>query len=116
MASAPNRLCPLCNSSDVAWRQRRPADIVATWVRYVTDFVFLSATKGGQLEKAGGLHSYTYRDTKTFDAPNRSDVQDSFKHSNDMHRATATPRLYWRCRNCGNKGEVYDESVTREAD
>ena len=83
-------------------------------VRYC--FIILSATKGGQLRKAEGLHSYTYSNPRMFDAPNRADVQDSFRQSNEAHRALATPRLYWKCRKSGNKGEVYDESLLHEAD
>ncbi|MGE0685610.1 MAG: hypothetical protein AB7P33_02615 [Dehalococcoidia bacterium] len=109
-----SRPCPLCSSSDVTWRRRRPTDVLATWVRYGTDFVFGATLKGGQFKKAGGLATYTYKDTKTFDAPNRADVGDSFHYSNTTHQVLATPRWYWRCPNCGNKGEVYDESVLRE--
>lgn len=110
------RPCPLCSSTDVTWRKRRLTDVLATWLRYATDFVFGAGLKGGQFHKAGELATYTYKDTKTFDAPNRADVGDSFHYSNTTHQALATPRWFWHCHRCGDKGEVFDESVTAEAD
>ena len=108
------RPCPICNSGDVEWRKRRPTDVLVTWFRYGTDFLFNASLKGGQYKKAGGLATYTYKDAKTFDAPNRADVGDSFHYSNKTHQALATPRFLWRCQSCGNRGEVFDESVTAE--
>ena len=108
-----NRTCPLCNSSDVEWRQRRATNVLVTWFRYVTDFLFNATLKGGQL-RPSGFSPGAYRDARTFDAPHRSDVGDSFHVSNTTHQALATPRFFWHCRHCGNKGEVYDDSLTDE--
>jgi hypothetical protein len=65
-----NRPCPICNSQDIEWRRRRPTDVLVTWLRYATDFFFNASLKGGGFKKASGLATYTYKDAKTFDAPN----------------------------------------------
>jgi hypothetical protein len=105
--SAPSKLCALCSSNEVSWRARRPTDVLFTWLRYGLEFFFAAAGKGakprGQYHLPRGVWMPHQED--------RGAAAENFEFDGSTRRALATPRSYWRCRHCGKKGEVYDDSV-----
>jgi hypothetical protein len=108
-------LCPNCRSRNVHWRNRRPYDVIFTWMRYFAD-AFLSMifsrgatttmgpTVGGQPYVSDVLRSRI--DVKEYD-PARSMYE--------MNVGLTTARRFWRCPDCRQKGQVFsgiDDALT----
>lgn len=110
------RPCPGCSSTEVRWRGRRPVDVPATWARYVAEFVLLTLFNGGQVRQPGVPTQYgpSRMGPASMDVSNREDLRASMKESGSTHRALATPRWFWKCRTCGEKGGIFDDYVLRE--
>jgi len=83
--------CSRCNSVHIVTRRRRLSDVLATWARYCVDFFFRAVG-----DNPGPMYQ-TSRE-RGFDA--------------STPRSLATGRVFWRCRDCGERGAIFDEYVT----
>jgi hypothetical protein len=88
----------------------------ATWSRYIAEFFLTTVFFGGQVRQPGPDAPGSYRNMgpASMNMGNREDLRASMKESGSTHRALATPRHFWRCRSCGEKGGIFDDYVLRE--
>jgi hypothetical protein len=86
--------CSRCNSTNVSVRKRRITDVLASWAFYGVNFLFSGFGK---------------------DLRPGATTASELRFDWEAHRGLATGRWFWHCHACGNKGEVFDDDVTREA-
>lgn len=86
-SSAPPDLCPNCSSPRVRWRKRRFYDVILTWL----GAGMLTSGMYGQYDDTFCPSAYYYLDPPTVD-PSIS---------------WETPRRFWKCPDCGRRGEEY---------
>lgn len=83
-------VCPICDSTDVRWRGRRPWDFAFTWLRWLTE-LFASVLRTNALDQEWSIRART-------------------DFSSDMLEANTglkTPKRFWKCRACKRKGHVF---------
>jgi hypothetical protein len=104
--------CPRCGSEDVRWRGRRWYDVINNNLR-------------GFIEWGVAMLFRPRRDSLSYPIPtSRADElrlaaieSDALLNAHEYNTAFMTPRRYWKCRACRQRGEVYDdvlEQVMRE--
>jgi hypothetical protein len=86
--------CPNCGSEDARWRGRRWYDVALNFTRYVIE-AFLHTLGFG----AKSPSQY---------APEFSQALEHQKMYDDRMSAQ-TPRRFWRCPSCKQRGEVFDD-------
>jgi hypothetical protein len=96
------RACPICNSSDVRWRGRRFYDVPLNWLRYVVEYCLQVFTNSRRQTY------YVAPPGSMRDAPARYHYE-QHRQALDERASTMTPRAFWRCRSCGNRGQIFDE-------
>jgi hypothetical protein len=87
--------CPMCASTNVRWRQRRWSDYPLNWLRFVFESVFgfvSSGRRNANLGVPGSPQGYEY---------------DEYRLAHDEHAASLIPRFFWKCADCGRKGEIF---------
>jgi hypothetical protein len=89
------RPCPICNSVNVRWRGRRPYDVPLTWSRHFIEMLF-SSTMASTPRRSARV----YRERL---------VGELLEARTGGRTATA----FWRCPDCRNKGDVFDQSAKR---
>jgi hypothetical protein len=82
--------CSRCNSTNLIITKRELSDVLATWAQYVLNFLFSGFGK---------------------DLNPGATTASELRFDRETHRGLATGRWFWRCRDCGEKGAIFDEDV-----
>jgi hypothetical protein len=102
--------CPNCGSENVRWRTRRWYDVVFTYLRYAMDLT------AGTLFGAGRTSTVAGPVSERAARAHLDATQYRIERGVYEDRAgTMTARRFWKCRECRQKGQVFDgvERVTR---
>lgn len=86
--------CPECGSENVRWRGRRWYDVPLNFLRYLVEAFFHALGFGGK-------SSSDY-------APEFGEALQHQKMYDDRMSAQ-TPRRFWRCPSCKQRGEIFDD-------
>lgn len=85
--------CPLCGSASVRWRGRRPYDVLLTWLRYVGEMIAQALFRGEDRHR--------YFDPEWLE---RQNFQNEYREAATGHK---TPRRFWRCSACKQRGHAF---------
>ena len=103
-------LCPSCRSRNVRWRNRRPYDVIFTWVRYFAD-AFLSTIFSRGATPTIGMR---YGD-RVLRSQASAELYKRARSAYEMRIGLTTADRFWRCPDCKQKGQVFsgiDEALT----
>ena len=106
-----NDACPNCGSPDVRWRRRRIYDVVFTGIRHAADNVLGSIFGASKTSVAGGAYSERADETR-LDALRYQTERKLYEN----RVGTITAVRFWKCRACGSKGEVFEDTADLIAD
>ncbi|MDE3094742.1 MAG: hypothetical protein KGK07_01925 [Chloroflexota bacterium] len=95
--------CPLCDSTNVRWRRRRFYDVIRTYLRYIADRVVGAAFGGTRTTIIGPAYSDRASDARLASIEYREE-----RNIYEDRVGTMTAPLFWKCPDCGRKGQVFD--------
>jgi hypothetical protein len=86
--------CPNCGSQDVRWRGRRWYDIPLNFLRYIVEALLHTLGFGS---KSPSQYAPEFRE--------------ALQHEKlyDDRMSAQTPRRFWKCPACKQRGEVFDD-------
>jgi hypothetical protein len=87
--------CPNCGSRKARWRNRRPYDILFTWLRSFADASLATILGGGWARSAGRRYS----------APD--EVYDRARAAYELKVGFVTAARFWRCPDCKQRGQIF---------
>ncbi len=98
---APAPVCPGCGSKNVRWRKARPTDAVLNYLRFLADRLFSGSGMGASY---GGTPSPSNPGPTMGTALEYGEMREVY----EVEMGSKTAKAFWRCRDCGQKGQVYD--------
>jgi hypothetical protein len=86
--------CPNCGSEDVRWRGRRWYDVPLNFLRYIVEALLHTLGFGS---KSPSQYAPEFRE--------------ALQHEKlyDDRMSAQTPRRFWRCPSCKQRGQVFDD-------
>ena len=100
IAPAP---CPNCGSTNVQWRRRTRLDSIRTYLRHTADNVVGSLL--GARKTASPIAGYSERSDELRAEAKQYDVE---RKLYENRVGTVTADQFWKCKQCGKHGEVFD--------
>jgi rubrerythrin len=98
--------CPICDSTNVRWRGRRIYDAPLTWAR-------------AAFESVGSMMFGSSRSNVPVDAHGYADLVANARRLRaeklEARTGLCTPTAFWRCRDCRNRGYVFEPRAKEDA-
>lgn len=98
MIDTTTQPCPVCDSTNIRWRGRRLYDVPLTWARHFVEMLNMGASR-----QAMGMRRSRYADYPTHVRA------EALQGRTGLRTATR----FWRCRDCKNRGEVFDSKPSQ---
>ena len=96
-------LCPNCRSRNVRWRNRRPYDVIFTWMRYFADAFLSMIFSRGATPTIGGRYGSDRVLRSQASARQYSLARGIYESKIGL----TTAARFWRCPDCKQKGQVF---------